>query len=562
MSTYAPTEAQAQAVASYLSSMGYSNVIVDDNRLLVSADGTASTAAAAFNTSLSHFTRNGQSGIANVTDAQIPGALADVVLAVLGLQTVETMTTFAMPAAVGETGTGANVPPPSGSQGYDPTAFPLIYSANTLPAGSAANIGIISDGSQTITSTVLNDLKLFESNNSLPTLSPTVVAVGGSSSDSNSVVEWDLDSQTIQAMAGGSLASLTFYAAQSLLDSNIAAAISKAVSDDKAKIINASLGICETSAYNDGSMATDDQSFVSGLAQGQTFSVSTGDNGSRTCGASGNGTYGTSISVSYPASSPYVVAVGGTSLQTNSNGTWASETAWSYSGGGYSAYELPAQWTQGVTSVPSGDRGIPDVAMDADPNTGVYIALNGTYPSTQRWGGTSLASPLFVGAWARIQTAQNNKFGYPNPIMYAQAVPIAAFHDITSGNNDDYNAGSNWDFVTGWGSLITSTLSPNLAALPANGPTSVSDTNGGVACPSDFIQWSAVSGASSYKLFARERAPTPVILYSFDLSTSGTGARVTLSSGYTYAYSVEACTSDGCSPLSTSEVTVTYGTCP
>lgn len=535
--------------------MGYTNVVIDDNRLLVSADGTAGTAAAAFNISLAHFTRNGQSGIANITGAQIPTTLNDVVLAVLGVQTVETATTFAMPASL-----SPNAPPPAGSQGYDPTAFPLIYSANTLPTGSAANIGIISDGSSTITSTVLPDLRLFESSNGLPTLSPTVVAVGGSSSDSSSVVEWDLDSQSIQAMAGGSLASLTFYAAQSLTDSNIAAAISKAVSDDKAKIINVSIGICEATAHNDGSMAADDQSFVSGLAQGQTFSVATGDNGSRTCGASGNGSYGTSISVSYPASSAYVVAVGGTSLQTNSNGTWASETGWSYSGGGYSAYELPTQWTQGVTSVPYFYRGIPDVAMDADPNAGVYIALNGTYPSAQRWGGTSLASPLFVGAWARIQTAQHNKFGYPDPIMYAQTVPIAAFHDITSGSNDDYSARPTWDYVTGWGSLITSTLSTNLAALPT-APTSVSDTNGGVACPYDFIQWSAVSGASSYNLFARERTPNPAALYSLAASTAGTGTRIELSSG-TFAYKVEACTSDGCSPLSTSGVTVTHGTCP
>jgi pseudomonalisin len=70
LATYAPTEAQAYAVASYLSSMGYSNVTIDDNRLLVSGDGTAGTAAAAFNTSLAHFTRNGGSGIANVTDRQ------------------------------------------------------------------------------------------------------------------------------------------------------------------------------------------------------------------------------------------------------------------------------------------------------------------------------------------------------------------------------------------------------------------------------------------------------------------------------------------------------------
>jgi pseudomonalisin len=330
------------------------------------------------------------------------------------------------------------------------------------------------------------------------------------------------------------------------------------VSVDTARIINASLGECEATAYNSGTLGTDDQIFLSAVAQGQTFSFSSGDNGSRTCGAPGNGQYGTTISVSYPASSPYVVAVGGTTLSTNTDGTWASETAWSYSGGGQSAYEQPTQWTQGITSAPQYFRGIPDVAMDGDPNSGAVVLVDGVYIQV---GGTSLSSPLFVGAWARIETAQGNAFGYPNPIMYAQSVPIPAFHDITSGNNDDYNAGPNWDYTTGWGTLIASTLSANLAALPTS-PTSVSDSNAGYACPSDFIRWSAVSGASSYELYGEQLLPSHEYLFQLLWTGATTRTQVTLAQGQQLSYTAKACTSDGCSQISTSQVTVTEGTCP
>jgi pseudomonalisin len=552
MANYAPTETQAQTVASYLASMGFVNVSIDDNRLLVSATGTAALASAAFNTSLIHVAANGHSGIANVTDAQVPSQLAGIVLGVLGLQTLESPQITAVPAPVG----GIH-PDTAGPHGYDPTAFPLIYSANTLPTGYATNVGIVSEGSLT---QVLADLQLFESNNGLPILSPAVVNVGTPSSDQTNNVEWDLDSQNIQAMAGGSLGSLTFYVSPSLTDSNLAAVYSKIVSVDTAKIINISLAECEASAKSDGSLATDDQTFLTAVAQGQTFSVATGDNGSRVCGAPNVEQYGTSISVSYPASSAYVVAVGGTSLLTNTDGTYASETAWLYSGGGVSAYEQPTQWAQGISSVPAFARAIPDVAMDADPNSGAYIAVNGVYPTPVPWGGTSLASPLFVGAWARIQTANSNAFGYPNPLIYAQSVPIVAFHDITSGNNDDYNAAPNWDYTTGWGSGIISTLSANLSALPSF-PASVTDAGGGIACPSDLIQWSTVAGASSYQLWTKELKPAQNALFGLAWSGTGTSTRVTLNRGSEFAYKVKACTADGCSQLSSSQVYVTEGTC-
>ena len=118
--------------------------------------------------------------------------------------------------------------------------------------------------------------------------------------------------------------------------------------------------------------------------QGVTFVAATGDQGSPGY---------------YPAYSPKVLAVGGTTLNLNPNGTYQSETAWSGSGGGTSAYEPEPAYQEGVQS--TGLRTIPDVAFDADPNTGVgvydsYDDTDGSGPWVQV-GGTSLASPSWAG---------------------------------------------------------------------------------------------------------------------------------------------------------------------
>lgn len=431
---YAPTVASAQAVADYLTKAGFTNVRIGPNRLFVSATGTARAVRKAFHTELAYFSHNGHQGIANVADVQVPAFLGGTVLSVLGLQTVHPMHTMARPAT--------KVQLTGSVHGLNPTLFPIAYDAAGLPPASTISVGIITEGSMTQT---ISDLHQFESVHGLPTINPTVVNVGGSSTDTTGTAEWDVDSQDIQAMAGGQVAQMVFYTARTLGDSNITKAIDKAYSSDTTSVINISLGVCESYAQADGSMAADDQIFQMAIAQGQTFAVASGDSGSEECGSP----TGTAVGASYPASSPYVIAVGGTTLYTDSSGDYGGETAWSDGGGSPSLIEPQPSWQIGV--VPGSYRGVPDIAFDANPNSGTIVIVNG---KSSQWGGTSLAAPLFVGAWARIQTANNAKLGFPATWIYSHgAQGTVAFHDITSGSNGGYSATTGWDYTTGFGSF-------------------------------------------------------------------------------------------------------------
>ena len=429
LAEYAPTEEQVRALTDYLAQAGFTEVGISGNRMLVTATGTADMARKTFNTELARFARNGREGLVNTKDVEVPAEFGDVVEAVLGLQTLD------QPHIVVVTP-------------HDPVQFPQIYDAASLPTASSTIVGIITEGSMTQT---IADLHQFETQNALPTLNPTVVNVGGTSTDTSGTVEWDLDSQDIQGMAGGQVAQMIFYTAVALTDSALTATYNRVVSDDLAKVINVSLGICETSAQSDGSMAADDSIFELAIAQGQTFSVASGDWGSKECGAGQNGvSFGTVAGESYPASSPYVIAVGGTTLSTTSSGTYSGETAWTFSGGGPSLYEAQPSWQRGI--VPGTTRGVPDIAFDADPSSGALFIVNGTQTSN---GGTSLASPLFVGAWARLESAHHNRLGFPAAWLYSHGpTPSGSlFHDVTSGSNGDFSAGPGWDYTTGFGSL-------------------------------------------------------------------------------------------------------------
>jgi len=174
----------------------------------------------------------------------------------------------------------------------------------------------------------------------------------------------------------------------------------------------------------------------------------------------------------YPAASPYVVAVGGTDLTISSTGAWESETAWKDSGGGVSAYEPEPTYQAGVQN--TGFRGIPDVAYDADPSTGVPIYDSVGIYGLLGWvevGGTSMAAPewsaLFAIANSMRAAATKTTLNQVQFDLY----PIPAdFHDIVSGTNGSCGAvctaGPGYDFVTGLGSPLANEIIPALVAAP------------------------------------------------------------------------------------------------
>ncbi|MBV8658797.1 MAG: S8/S53 family peptidase [Burkholderiales bacterium] len=434
LSLHAPTAAQVQVVVNHLAQSGFRNIKVAPNRMLVTADGSAAVAKTAFNADLRHFMSEGKMVYANVNDAQVPAALGGIVLAVHGLQNAHHAHTMLVKAAP-RAGAGTQA-----VTGHNPTDFPTIYNADSLPAASTATIGIISEGDLTQT---LSDLQQFTSSAGYPSVNATTELAGNGTSDTSGTDEWNLDSQDALAAAGGQLNQMIFYVADSLGDADLDAAYNLAVSDGTASVINISLGECERDAKASGNIATDDQIYKSGVAQGMTWSVSSGDSGSAECGSNSG--------QSYPATSPYVIAVGGTTI--NSNGTsYVSESTWSGGGGGPSVVEAIPSWQKsaGVLGT-STKRGVPDISFDADPNSGAQVIVNG---SLSQIGGTSLAAPLFTGFWARIQSVQGNTLVSPNPAIYkyAKANP-SAFHDVTTGSNGGYKAKAGWDYATGWGSL-------------------------------------------------------------------------------------------------------------
>jgi subtilase family serine protease len=179
--------------------------------------------------------------------------------------------------------------------------------------------------------------------------------------------------------------------------------------------------------------------------------------------------------VGFPADVPWVTAVGGTTLDA-SGGSY-SETAWNGSGGGASKFFAapPAQQSlpSAAQSLLGGKRGIPDVAADADPATGMAFYSNGHWDLA---GGTSASTPLWAGIIALADQKAGHPLGDVNPALYKLGTSSAAasdFRDITSGNNNadaqgtpvpGYPAVAGWDPVTGLGAPLADHLVLDLAA--------------------------------------------------------------------------------------------------
>jgi len=436
LTSHAPTAQQAQAVADYLTRAGFRNVTIAPNRLLVSADGTAANARDAFMTTFAQVrTHDGRVAFANTDAVRIPAALDGTVLSVLGLQTVHMGHTFARkvdPAAARTMTAGP----------HDPLEFSSIYGGTGVATASGITIGIITNGSLT---QVKTDLNAFTTAHGLAAVTTQVVNTDGTSSDTAGTLEWDLDSQSALGMGGGSVGKIIFYNIPALFDNQLTDDFNTAVNANVAKIINVSIGVCETDEKNDGAAAAQDQIFAVAVAQGQTFSVSTGDSGADECPSDGKST----PVPSWPASSQYVIAVGGTSLTATST-TWTGEAVWTGSGGSPSLFEPKPSW-QGST-VTGTKRGTPDISFDGDPNTGALIRVSG---GTSQVGGTSLSAPIFAGWWARVLATKGTTFGFAGPWIYG--LPASALHDVTVGNNGGETAGVGYDFASGRGSPILAT---------------------------------------------------------------------------------------------------------
>jgi subtilase family serine protease len=476
---FGPTPAQVDAVKDYLTRVGFTDITVADNQLLIEAHATAGKVAAAFNTPLAEYSVKGAKVFVNTAPAQVPASLSGIVIAVLGLNNVVSMHTDIARLSVAPMSVPCSPPqcpaPDLSNESYGPQQYQIAYDAacpsdnptcpaDNFPTGGRTAVGIISEGDLT---QVVTDLRTYESTNDLPEVPVTIVNAGPPSSDTSGEDEWDLDSQTSTGIAQ-KVSHLYFYVATSLTDSDLALAISKAVTQNKVKAFNISIGECEFYPYIDGSMLVDDEVFAEAALQGITAFAAADDNGSA-CPA--EATNGVPLSgppdTSYPASSPYVIAVGGTNLFTNADFTYDFETGWEASGGGISYFETAPFWqsyTGGgtlpiVPSAEAGQRGVPDVSMCAGGSEYAICAANIIVDGTATLvGGTSLSSPLAMGSWARIESAHKNKLGFAGPLIYqlASSGPPASspdFNDVTIGTNGLFDCLPGYDYVTGLGSF-------------------------------------------------------------------------------------------------------------
>lgn len=432
-------------------------------RRTIKLTGTVACLQRAFGVSLMRKTLNGYSCRVREGGIHLPDELVGYVVAVLGLDNrpqaqphFRIMGEEAGLAARTAQAGGFARPHASAGAGYTPVQVGQLYG---FPAGATApnqTIALIELGGGFRQADINAYFK------SLGQKPPKVIAVSvsgakNSPGDANGADgEVMLDIEVAAAVAPG--CRIVVYFAPNT-DQGFIDAIASAVHDTtyKPSIISISWGAAETN-WTSQAMNLLDATCQSAAALGITITVASGDNGSS------DGETDKKNHVDFPASSPHVLACGGTNLKS-SDGVVTSETVWhdqkgGATGGGVSnVFSLPS-W-QSSASVPkptgsAGGRGVPDVAGNADPETGYTVRVDG---KTFVIGGTSAVAPLWAGLIALANQQNRKPAGFINRIVYT-AKAKSAFRDITQGNNGAFKASVGWDACTGLGSPIAPKLIP------------------------------------------------------------------------------------------------------
>jgi pseudomonalisin/xanthomonalisin len=378
--------------------------------------------------------------------ARLPRTLARRVTAVVGLSSIGRTS---LPALGRRGARPAATPGFPGS--YGPQDLAALYGAGSSATGSGQTVAVIAEGD---VSQPQKDLVTFEQRFGLPQVPWTTVRIGAASSDTSGNDEWDLDTQYSTGLAPD-VAALRVYAGPSLSNDDVLATINRWVTDNATRQASFSAGECESLAWLTGFTDGLDAVLAQAQAQGQTLFTSSGDTGSF-CPAGPAGVNGVPAGlpgVEYPAASPGAIGVGGTTVL----GPGPNEVAWAAGGGGSSFFEPTPSWQQSAGGSFTGvQRGVPDVALDADPFSGYRVIVGGQEMTI---GGTSASAPAWQGIWARAQSAHGGALGFAGPVIYG-AEPASAFHDIVIGHQGIYPATPGWDYTTGRGTA-------NIAAFVA-----------------------------------------------------------------------------------------------
>lgn len=356
---------------------------------------------------------------------------------------------------------GSGGPAPSGPSSYPAYTPGQIFSAynySTKYNGTGETIAIIDAyGSPSIQ----NDVNVFDSQFSLPSINLTIVTPFGKvGRNSGWALETSLDVEWSHAMAPK--ANILLIEAPSASTTYlITDSINYIVNHTNANVVSMSWGAAE-SGLTASELSQYSSTFAYAENHGLILVAASGDSGAN------DGT--SSPTVNYPASDPSVVGAGGTTLNltdiTAASATYSYEYAWNSSGGGISKH-FPEPGYQSNAGISTTGRAVPDVSYNANPNTGFWIYDSTNYEGLKGWiqvGGTSASSPQWAAIFTEVQQKLGSSFNgtsvhndlysvYSSPTEYP-----AAFHDITVGYNGYYYAGTGYDEVTGIGS-------PNVGAL-------------------------------------------------------------------------------------------------
>ncbi len=493
---FGPKAPDVAPVLAWLEGKGFQEIQVARGGMWVSFSGTAEQAEAAFHVSMRNYSLNGETRFANATDPQLPKSLVGVVRSVGGLEN------FAMKPRAKRSHPQYTASP-LGTPYLAPDDWATIYDLQPLYSsgfdGSGVTIAVVGQSD-----VELSDLRAFRTAAGLPLKDPTFVVPPGSldpgiQNQYGDEVESDLDLEWAGAIARN--ANILFVTASATQGNGIFDSIAYVVDNNAAPIMTISYGGCEAN-LSAGFITSEEAIFQQASAEGITVLAASGDSGATACDQFLEETAAIhGLAVSYPASSQYVTAVGGTILNVdyakwsptnNSYGgstlSYIPEGVWNdgfqlASGGGASSVLPKPAWQTG-TGVPEDNaRDVPDVAFAASPITYAYLicgegwCTNGFTNSSGTLdvaGGTSASTPSFSGLLALVlQKGGANRLGNINTNLYSLAqISPNAFHDITSGSNRQtcqlgtpdcttspyyayigYDAGTGYDQASGLGSV-------------------------------------------------------------------------------------------------------------
>ncbi|MGC2484622.1 MAG: S53 family peptidase [Acidimicrobiales bacterium] len=454
-STRGAAPADITALEDYARSHALTVVEVDPPGRRIRLSGTAGAMSNAFGVEFQHYEHPQRDYRSHTGPVMLPGNLRDAVVAVLGLDDrPQAETRFRLSKA------------PAAS--YTPVAIGELYGVPASASAAGVCVALIELGGGYVAS----DLETYFTGLGMATPSVSAVGVDNGRNDptgstSGPDTEVMLDIEVVGAIARG--VSIAVYFAPNT-DQGFADAISAAVHDDthKPEVISISWGGPENT-YTAQTTSVFEAAFTDAASVGVTVFVAAGDNGSS------DGVTDGEAHVDYPASSPQVVGCGGTHVDA-SNGAITSEVVWNdlpsggATGGGVSATFPVPSW-QGSAHVPPSanpgggvGRGVPDVAANADPESGYQIRADGDDLVV---GGTSAVAPLYAALSALAIARAGRPLGFINPRLYT--LGDVALRDITSGNNGSYRAGLRWDPCTGLGSPRAAAFISSLVISPTPG---------------------------------------------------------------------------------------------